>query len=230
MIKRPFAFVLSLIAMIALSGAAGLVMAQDGRPQEFDLALADLSSRLGRSLTVADFDNPTSRWEWRGVDFADSSLECPAAGEVVTPGVVTGYQFIFVLNGRKYDYRVALFKPESLRFCANPTGAIYDVTLVPTSTPRVDPPPEFDAALVELGKYLGQELTLTDFDQVGYGWTWRYREFRNSQLECPKVGVTTDKIVTPGWVFTFTVARKLYEYRVPMDDVSGLFLCKAPAQ
>ena len=65
--------VLALIALGPLIGA----LAQGGRPPTFEAALADLSTRLGRTLTEADFNNSTSRWEWRGFTFADSALECP---------------------------------------------------------------------------------------------------------------------------------------------------------
>ncbi|HRE49323.1 MAG TPA: hypothetical protein PLD47_16475 [Aggregatilineales bacterium] len=233
MVKRPLVFALMLTAAaLLIVGAARLTHAQGGTPPaEFNEALKDLGTRLGRTLALADFDNPTSRWEWRGVDFADSSLECPLAGEVATPGKVIGYQFIFVLRGKEYDYRVAFGKPDSLKLCTNPTGAIYELTAIPTNPPRTDPPDTFNLALQDLGTRVGKaDITLADFDQPRYSWKWAYREFRNSQLECPKVGVTTDGIVTPGWVYTFVWNRALYEYRAADVDTSNWFLCKAPAQ
>ncbi len=194
-------------------------------PASFNDALADLGRRLGRTITLADFDNPTSRWEWRGVDFADNTLECPRAGETVTVGKVIGYQFIFVLRGVKYDYRVAFNDPQSLRLCTNPTGAIYDVTLPPRATANTEPPAVINDALADLNRRLELNLTFDDFNAPRSRWAWRYREFTNSQLNCPSAGQAVDRIVTPGWQFTFVYQGRTFDYRVPLNNPSGLFLC-----
>ncbi len=220
-------YYLPLLALIlALALPTTVFLAQGGRPAAFDAALADLSNRVGRKLTLADLDNTTSRWEWRGVDYADNTLECPLAGETVTPGKVTGYQIIFILRGKRYDYRVALADPKSLKLCTNPTGANYELPPLVTKTPRTDPPDSFNLALADLAKRLNLNLTLDDFNNRTSRWTWRWREFLNSQLECPAKGQKVDQVVTPGWVFTFVYKGKTYEYRAKENDNSSLFLCR----
>lgn len=224
------AFALLLImALIALGPLVG-ALAQGGRPPTFEAALADLSQRLGRTITEADFNNSTSRWEWRGYTFADSALECPNAGEAVTVVQTPGYQFVFVLRGVRYEYRVSLANPNALRFCQNPTGAIYDLpTLVPV-TPNTEPPAVLDAALAQLNERLGYTLTWADFDNPRSSWNWRWREFQNSQLECPVAGGTVDQVVTGGWQIIFIYNRARYDFRAPFDNAEeGLFLCRAPA-
>ncbi|GAB4547067.1 MAG: hypothetical protein OHK0023_07740 [Anaerolineae bacterium] len=216
-----------LVLVAALFVMPMLPTAAQQPPASFNDALADLGRRLGRTLTLDDFNNPTSRWEWRGIDFKDSALECPNANETVTVGTVTGYQFIFILRGVKYDYRVALNQPNSLRLCTNRSaGAQFEVTLPPRGTANTEPPAVLNDALADLNRRLDLSLTLDDFNEVGSRWAWQYREFTNSQLNCPAAGVTVDRLITPGWVITFVYKRVLYEYRVKLNDPSSLFLCR----
>lgn len=223
---------LALVLILALIALGPLVaaLAQGGRPPTFESALADLSQRLGRTLTEADFDNSTSRWEWRGYTFADSALECPNPGEAVTTVQTPGYQFIFVLRGTRYEYRVSLADANSLRFCQNPTGAVYELpTLVPV-TPNTDPPAVLDTALAQLSERLGYTLNWADFDNPRSSWSWKWREFQNSQLECPVAGGEVDQVITGGWQIIFIYNRARYDYRAPFDNAEeGLFLCRAPA-
>lgn len=221
-----FVLVLALVVLGPLANA----LAQGGRPPTFDTALADLGTRLGRQLTLADFDNTTSRWEWRGYNFADSALECPRAGEVASTVVTPGYQFIFVLRGVRYEYRVSLTDAASLRFCENPTGAIYELPTLAPVTPNTEPPAVLDAALALLNERLGYTLTWEDFDNPRSAWSWRYREFLNSQLECPAAGQQVDQTITGGWQIILTYNRARYDFRAPFNNAEeGLFLCRVPA-
>ncbi len=219
-------YYLPLLALIlALALPTTVFFAQGGRPAAFDAALTDLSNRVGRKLTLADFDNTTSRWEWRGIDFADNTLECPQSGETVTAGKVTGYQIIFILRGKRYDYRVALADPKTLRLCTNPTGAVYELPPLATKQASTTPPDSFNLALADVGKRLNLNLTLDDFNNRTSRWAWRWREYLNSQLECPAKGVKVDQIITPGWQFTFVYKGKTFDYRAKETDSSSLFLC-----
>jgi hypothetical protein len=228
MLKRSLVLPVALLAVV-LALLVPLAALAQGRPASFDAALADLSRRLGRTITLADFDNSTSRWEWRGITFTDTTLECPAAGEAIVPAQVIGYQFIFILRNVRYDYRVALNDPNTLRLCQNPTGAIYELPPLPTVEARTEPPDEFRAALADLNERTGLNLTLEDFDNPRSRWSWRWREFQNSQLECPRAGQQTDQMITGGWQFIFVYNLATYDYRVPFNDPQGLFLCRAPA-
>ena len=194
-------------------------------PPAFEDALADLGRRLGRTLTLADFNNPTSRWEWRGVDFADSSLECPRPDETVVPGRVIGYQFIFIFRGTRYEYRVAFNDRNSLRFCTNPTGAIFQVTLPPRATANTEPPAVINDALADLSRRLEVQLTFESFNNRRSRWSWRYREYTNSQLNCPRAGQAVDRVLTPGWQFIFVYEGRTFDYRAPLNNPAGLFLC-----
>ena len=77
------------------------VVAQ-GAPQQINLALADLNTRLGTAYTLNDFN-----WSWEQVRFADSSLDCQMEGQTYTAGEIVGYRFIFEVQGDSYDYRVS---------------------------------------------------------------------------------------------------------------------------
>lgn len=231
MSNKRLSGLLALIAVALLAMAAlplAVTDAQGNVPPSFNDALADLGRRIGRTLTLADFNNRSSRWEWRGIDFADNTFECPNPGETVVPGRVIGYQFIFIYRGIRYDYRVAVNDPSTLRLCTNANaGAQYVLTPLPTNTPFGDEPPAvLNDALADLGRRLNLNLTLADFDNPRSRYTWRYREFRNSQLECPSPGQQTDGVFTDGWVITFVYERVTYEYRAKLNDPSSLFLCR----
>jgi hypothetical protein len=223
--KRLYALLAALILIGLAIPTVGLLAQQP--PEAFNDALKDLSNRVGRTLTLRDFDNPSSRWAWRGVDFSNSALDCPTPGEAVTAGKVIGYQFIFVLRGRTYDYRVPVTDRTKLRLCTNASaGAKFDLPTVAAATANTQPPDSINAALADLNKRLNLNLTFADFDAPRSRWSWRYREFTNSQLNCPAPGQATDQIITPGWIYTFVYQGKTYEYRVALRDPSTLFLCR----
>lgn len=221
--KRLFWLISACVALAFILPSLASLAQQP--PPAFEDALADLGRRLGRTLTLADFNNPTSRWEWRGVDFADSSLECPRPGEAVVPGRVVGYQFIFIFRGVRYEYRVALNDRNSLRLCTNPTGAIFEVTLPPRATANTEPPAVINDALADLSRRLDVQLTFESFNNPRSRWSWRYREYTNSQLNCPRAGQAVDRVLTPGWQFIFVYQGRTFDYRVPLNDPAGLFLC-----
>jgi hypothetical protein len=88
-------------------------------PAVINDALADLSRRTRRTITLASFDNPTSTWEWKDVVWQDTGFECPAAGRTAEKRAVPGYQFLFNLLGVEYDYRVAADDRTSLILCSS---------------------------------------------------------------------------------------------------------------
>lgn len=93
------------------------VHAQGGPPATFNDALADMGTRVGRALTLADFDNPTSSWEWQYTEFTNTNLDCPEAGLPSNPTKTLGYIYTFVLRGARYEYRVAQADPDTLILC-----------------------------------------------------------------------------------------------------------------
>lgn len=74
-----------------------------GAPEPINDALADLSNRVGRQVSISDLDN----WFWRQETFPDTSLGCPQDGQVYTQVVTAGYVFELTYAGTVYDYRVS---------------------------------------------------------------------------------------------------------------------------
>lgn len=96
--NRLFILILSVLALMMLAGSA---LAQ-GAPDPINDALADFNQRIGRTLTLNDFN-----WSWEQRRFPDTSLGCPQAGEVYAQVEVVGYRFLFTWNNEIYDYRVS---------------------------------------------------------------------------------------------------------------------------
>jgi len=98
MIKR-LAIICTLLALLPALAA----QAQVGQPPQLDLALADLSQRLGRAVTLNDLRD----WSWQQVSFPDTSLGCPQEGMMYAQVVTPGYRFTLAFQGVIYDYRVS---------------------------------------------------------------------------------------------------------------------------
>lgn len=91
----------ALILIGLLFTLAGGVLAQ-GAPEPINDALADLNARLGRSLTLNDFN-----WTWEQQTFSDTSLGCPQEGQTYAQQQIVGYRFLFYVDDNVYDYRVS---------------------------------------------------------------------------------------------------------------------------
>jgi hypothetical protein len=105
--------------LIALAGIAMLVIlaplafAQEatptalfdetGVPIQFENVLADLSTRLGTTVTRQNI----SGFTWAEEVFSDASLGCPQEGQSYAQAVTPGYRFNVDFEGITYDYRVS---------------------------------------------------------------------------------------------------------------------------
>lgn len=87
-----------LASCLLLAGAQSL---GQGAPAQINVALLDLSARLGHSIGV---DN-LAQWRWQQTTFADSALGCPTIAG--SGGAVIGYSFQLTYGGIVYDYRVS---------------------------------------------------------------------------------------------------------------------------
>lgn len=87
-----------LAIFLLLTGAQSL---GQGAPTQINVALLDLSARLGYSIGV---DN-LAQWRWQQTTFADSALGCPT--KPGSGGGTTGYSFQLTYGGIVYDYRVS---------------------------------------------------------------------------------------------------------------------------
>jgi WD40 repeat protein len=72
-----------------------------GAPAQIDIALNDLSNRVGRTLAITDLSN----WRWGQQNYPNSALGCEGVQGTGTD--VAGYQFTLTYGGINYDYRVS---------------------------------------------------------------------------------------------------------------------------
>ncbi|MFO7323737.1 MAG: SH3 domain-containing protein [Chloroflexota bacterium] len=97
--KRWAQFLTVLAAFLLLTP---VVQAQDAPPQIND-ALADLSTRLGRVVTLETID----AWRYVVDRYTDTALGCPLVTPQPVPEGIIGYRFELVVDGITYDYRVS---------------------------------------------------------------------------------------------------------------------------
>lgn len=83
MFKR-IRYLFVLLCFVVASG----VYAQ-GAPERINDALADLSNRLGITITLNDLFN----WTWGQDNYPDTSLGCPQAGQAYAQVLTVAYQF-----------------------------------------------------------------------------------------------------------------------------------------
>lgn len=219
-------------------------------PSTLNDAVADIGTRVGRTITLADFDNSKSGWIWLYREFKNSALDCAAPGEATTAVVTLGYEYFFNLNGKTYDYRVPQGADKTkLKFCANPdklptlptpaptqvfsntttTGTTTNANGTPVASTgvfREDGTPEavFDA-LADLSTRVGVTLAISDVSTGSTYWKWQGRDFVNDALECPKTGYTPITGTYAGYVITFLYKYQIYEYRAS-DNPKQVFLCR----
>ncbi len=118
-----------IVLFVLLSTFMATAQAQDAVVNEYiNIALTDLSQRLGTTVGLSDFAD----WQWEQRRFPDTSLDCPAPGQAYTQTVTSGYVFTLTdYDNKVYDYRVSSDK-QIVILCVNgsPAGA-----LPPTATP-----------------------------------------------------------------------------------------------
>lgn len=125
------------------------VLARAQTPQLMDSALADLSQRVGRTVTLNDLTN----WTFAQSSYPDTSLGCPQPGityaQVITPGV----QFMLTYAGNIYDYRVS----------GDRTAIILcSVTPAPPTPASENCPPAGDAAYLPPRLRVGGQARVTE--------------------------------------------------------------------
>jgi len=94
--KIRFIFVMLFIMLASLYSANA-----QGAPAQIDVALNDLSTRVGQTIGITDL----SDWRWSQATYPDSALGCETAQG--SGSEVAAYQFTLTYGGTTYDYRVS---------------------------------------------------------------------------------------------------------------------------
>ena len=112
------------------------VTAQAQVPSQLQLVLDNMSSYLGRTVTIRDF----SQWNYTVARHTDSALGCSSVSGNSIPQGINGYTFIFTGNGVTYDWRIS--EDGSIVFPCD-AGMIQQGTAPPppTSLPATALPP-----------------------------------------------------------------------------------------
>lgn len=126
-----------------------LLIVQAQAPEPINAALTDLSTRVGRTLTLNDLDN----WTFAGPNsYPNAALGCPQSGAVYADMVIVGYQFSISYGGTLYDYRVSTDQRLTVLCGSAPA---------PASTPSCPPPGDAD--------YLQPRLSIGGLGRVEEG-------------------------------------------------------------
>lgn len=121
--------VLFLVLLLLLLMIPPIVQTQEV-PLVIDLALADLSERVGQPVTL----NNLWAWQWEGQIFPDTSLGCPQPGEAYAPVMTGGIRFLLDYRGTVYDYRVST-DGTIVVFCG-----VEGEAAAPAPAPEITPP------------------------------------------------------------------------------------------
>lgn len=92
-----------LLGLLLITVSAPVLFVAAQAPEPINAALRDLSSRVGRTVNLADLTN----WSYVQSSFPDASLGCPQPGLSYAQVVTIGFQFILTYSGTSYDYRVS---------------------------------------------------------------------------------------------------------------------------
>ena len=116
-----------LVVLILSFSLFSLMTQAQGVPDPFNTALADLSGRVGVTLSL----NNLSDWSWSQETFPDASLGCPQGDQAYAQVLTAGYIFSMTYNSTEYDYRSSV-DGSTVFLC----GTVDPNT--PTSTPSPD--------------------------------------------------------------------------------------------
>jgi hypothetical protein len=131
--------------------------AQDLPPQ-INNALADLSAKLARNITVADLEG----YSYEQLNFPDARLGCALAPAPTNPATnINGFIFRLTVAGVEYDYRVS-FDTRIVVPCSSTLQAITPPpTLIPTPTAATTVCPPNFAGYLPPQVRVGEEARVT---------------------------------------------------------------------
>lgn len=106
MFRRLLVFLILTLALIASNANLRISYAQTEPLAIIDAVLADLSTKLGVSMSRTHMGNAT--YSWSESPYDTQALGCPAAGVTYTAVKTFGYQILVVYKGITYDYRASI--------------------------------------------------------------------------------------------------------------------------
>jgi len=117
-----------LIILLAMLVSVPTLWAQ---PASINTALADLSTRVGATVTLEQLDS----YSWDQEMFNDASLGCPQPGVMYAQVITRGYTFILSYGGTVYDYR-ANEAGDAVILCSTSSAEATTIPPTPTVVPR----------------------------------------------------------------------------------------------
>lgn len=148
-------------------------------PPQLALALNQLSTRIGRPLTLTDLDN----WSFQQNFYTNTSLGCQFVAGEERPEGISGITFIFVYQGITYDYRVSA--DGTITFPCDP-----NLVQQPVSTPLpTNCPPDFAG-------FLPPRLNIGGQARIGTGGT------ANRLRQAPNINAEQIGLILPGSTVT----------------------------
>jgi hypothetical protein len=95
------------------------VTSSSSSPEQIDLAIADLASRLGVTAEMV------SVVDARPATWTDTSLGCPQPGVVAAAQIVNGSLLVLLVGGQTYEYHAG--SSGDLFYCATPVAPLGPV-------------------------------------------------------------------------------------------------------
>lgn len=205
--------VVLMLVMLALLLPTAASQAQGDNPTMLvDMAIAYLSTQLGRPIARADL----SDWGWQETYWADASMDCPQPGMTYAQEMTRGYTITLVYLGTRYELHTSP-TGDILRLC---DSEILEPTPIPTAEtptqllPLDDRERLADTLIAYLGIQLyGRPLGRENMD----GWTWREVLWNDTSMGCPREGQVYEAALVRGYVFTLTYAGVSYELHATPD-------------
>ncbi len=145
MLKRLF-----ILTTILLLGVP--VWAQNA-PEPINAALADLSTRANRNVTLAQVD----KWNYQQSVYPSPALGCPQPGVAYADVITSGFQFIITYAGTIYDYRVS--DDQSIVI-------LCGTALAPVAAPPCPPPDDTAFLTPRLTKGVQARVVVGDLPNV----------------------------------------------------------------
>jgi hypothetical protein len=190
-----------------------------------NLATEALARDLGLSKNLIELRRATT------VDWPDTSLGCPKAGEVYVQVVTPGYLVTLQADGRVFAVHVG---PDRAIVCGSAFrelggGSVKDSAQVEAETQSPIPLPEAPVlrelvtqARKDLAKRLSVEPEVLDLIEISEV-LWP-----DASLGCPQPGKIYPQVTREGYLIRLRFGKRIYRYHSGQGGAP--FLCENPAR